>query len=94
MPDLNGGADAGAESASDTRAARLAEAAGCTPDELLAEVERFHRLADAIGPNRAMHQLAAEAGLTPEELEAEMEALSSRTSAESVTCGGSATATE
>jgi len=60
----------------DTRAERLAEAVGCTPDELLAEVERFHRLADELGPQRAMQELAAEAGLTVEELQAEMEKLS------------------
>jgi hypothetical protein len=77
MPDLSGGEDDGPEQSADERAARLAEAAGCTPDELLAEVERFHRLADQLGPRRAMQQLAAEAGLTPEELEVEMEKLSS-----------------
>ena len=77
MPDLNGRLQAGDESTSDARAARLAEAAGCTPDELLAEVERLHQLADELGPSRAMQQLAAEAGLTAEELAAEMEKLSS-----------------
>jgi hypothetical protein len=77
MPDLDGRQHAGDTSASDARAARLAEAAGCTPAELLAEVERFHRLADELGTSRAVQQLAAEAGLTPEELEVEMENLSS-----------------
>jgi hypothetical protein len=72
-----GHVDADAEPAPDLWAERLAEAAGCTPDELLAEVERFHRLADEIGQARAMQQLAAEAGLTEEELQIEMEKLSS-----------------
>jgi len=84
MPDLMGGVDEGDEGdgpAANARAVRLAEAAGCTPDELLAEVERVQRLADELGPRRAMQQLAAEAGLTPEELELEMEKLSSTESA-------------
>ena len=77
MRDPMGHVDAGDEPAPNLRAARLAEAAGCTTDELLAEVERFHRLADEIGASQAMQQLAAEAGLTAEELQAEMEKLSS-----------------
>ena len=88
MPDPMDGADAGDGPAANARAVRLAEAAGCTPDELLAEVERVHRLADELGPRRAMQQLAAEAGLTPEELELEIEKLSlmeSPTSMESAT---------
>jgi predicted secreted protein len=76
MPDPTGREDAGDEPTPDARAARLAEAAGCTPAELLAEVERIHRLADALGAQQAMQQLAAEAGLTPEELQLEMEKLS------------------
>ena len=77
MPELIGGVDVGDEPAANARAARLAQAAGCTPAELLAEVERFHGLAEELGPGRAMQQLAAEAGLTPEELTVEMEKLSS-----------------
>lgn len=47
----------------------------------LAEVERFHRLADERGPRQAMQQLAADAGPMPEELEADMETLASLESA-------------
>jgi len=53
----------------------LAEAAGCTTDELFAEIERLHRLIDDVGEEHAIQQFASEAGLTVVELRAEMERL-------------------
>src|SRR3954451_22049311 len=75
MPELLQSVDTASDGTASSRARRLAEAAGCTTDELFAEIERLHRLIDDVGEEHAIQQFASEAGLTVVELRAEMERL-------------------